>query len=374
MSILIKLFKWHLRIIYFFLKFLKTDDYKILLLSRQYNTKSIDFTLIEEDIHNRYPNYKVVILTKKLNKKHIISYYFHIYRQMYHLATSKVCIVDTYIIPVSILNHKRTLTIIQMCHGIGNIKKFGYQTLDKESGKNNKLSHLMDMHKNYDYLISTSKETSKFYAEAFNIDIKNILNFGVPKIDYLLNIHEKKDNILKKYPHIKDKPVILYVATFRTYKDNYLKKFVRSAPVDKYNIIIHIHPVQYKYIPDIDKEISNEKIYRCKEVPTMELLSIADYVITDYSSFVFESAILEKPTYLYVKDYEKYIEKNGLNIDIFKELPGYVFKDITRLFNSIENEKYNQKIIRNFKNKYIEVSDGTSTKKNVDFIIKCTRK
>lgn len=374
MNILIRFFKWHLKIVYFFLKFLKTNDYKILLLSRQYNTKSLDFKLIEEDIRLRYPDYKVVVLAKKLNKKHIINYYFHIYKQMFHLATSKVCIVDTYIIPVSILKHKKSLTIIQMCHGIGNIKKFGYQTLEKESGKNAKVSKLMNMHKNYDYLISTSKETSKFYAEAFNMDIKKMLNFGTPRIDYLLALDERKDNILKKYPHIKDKPVILYVATFRTYKDNYLKKFVESAPLDKYNIIIHIHPVQYKYVPDIDKEITDDRIYRFKDIPTMDLLSIADYVITDYSSFVFESAILEKPTYLYVNDYDKYIEKNGLNIDIFKELPGYVFKDASKLFNCIEKEKYNKKTIKKFKEKYIEVSDGTSTKKIVDFTIKCAQK
>jgi len=374
MNIFIKLFKWHLQIIYFFIKFLKTNNSKILLLSRQYNTKSIDFKLIEENIQNRYPNFKVVILTKKLNKNHIISYYFHIYKQMYHLATSKICIVDTYIIPVSILSHKKSLIIIQMCHGIGNIKKFGYQTLEKESGKNAKLSKLMNMHKNYDYLISTSKATSKFYAEAFDIDITKILNFGTPKIDYLLNINIKKDEILKKYPNIKDKPVILYVATFRTYKDSYLKKFTEAAPLDKFNIIIHIHPVQYKYIPDIDNEINDERIYRCKDISTMDLLSISDYVITDYSSFVFESAILEKPTYLYVNDYDKYIEKNGLNINIYKELPGYVFKDAKELFNCIEKEKYNLKIIKKFKNKYIEVSDGSSTKKIVDFIINCAQK
>jgi len=51
MKILIRLFKWHLQIIYFFLKLLKTNNKKILLMSRQYNIKSLDFTLIEKDIH-----------------------------------------------------------------------------------------------------------------------------------------------------------------------------------------------------------------------------------------------------------------------------------------------------------------------------------
>lgn len=372
MQILLYLFKLNLKIVYFFLKILPTNNKKILLMSRQSDNKSIDFTLIENDIKKRYPNYKLVILTKTLNKniRSTIAYYFHLYNQMYHLATAKVCLIDTYIIPISILKHKKSLTIIQLCHGIGNIKKFGYQTLKNESGKNEKLSHSMNMHCNYDYLISTSIEISKFYTEAFNISTKKMLNFGPPKIDYIVNIDQKASEILEKYPNIKNKPVILYVSTFRTYNDDYLKIFIKEAPLDDYNIIMHIHPVAYKYHPDIDKNITDPRIYRMKEFLTADLLSIADYVITDYSSFMFESAIRELPTYLFVSDYDKYIKKNGLNIDIFKELPGYVFKDAKELFTSIKTQKYNKKIIKNFKDKYIENTKGDSTKKLVDFMIK----
>ena len=288
-TIIISLFKINLKIVYFFLKFLPTNNKKIVLMSRQSDTKSIDFTLVEEDIKKRYPDYKVIIIIKTLNKNilSVIKYYFHLYKEMYYLATSKVCLIDTYIIPVSILNHKKELTIIQLCHGIGNIKKFGYQTLKNESGKNEKTSKLMNMHHNYDYIISTSEATSKFYQEAFNTNISKMLNFGPPKIDYIVNIKSKEKDILKKYPNIKNKPVIFYVSTFRTYKDNYLKEFVKNAPVDDYNIIIHIHPVAYKYNPDIETDINNPKIYRLKDIPTADILSIADYVITDYSSFVF---------------------------------------------------------------------------------------
>ena len=41
---------------------------------------------------------------------------------MYHLATSRACIVDTYIIPVSILKHRDELIIIQIWHALGAIK------------------------------------------------------------------------------------------------------------------------------------------------------------------------------------------------------------------------------------------------------------
>lgn len=374
MTILIKLFKLHLRIIYFFIKlFTIVDDKKILFLSRQNDEDSVDFDLMKKDIKKRYPDYYVISLNKRLFKRNAITYYFHMYKQMYHLATSKVCLADTYIIPLSILKHKKELVTIELCHGIGNLKKFGYQTLKNESGKGEKLSKLMQMHEGYDYLISTSEETSKFYSEAFNMPIEKIVNIGNPKIDYILNIKNKKKDILKKYPHLKDKPVILYVSTFRTYEDNYLEKFVENADLNKYNVIMHIHPVAYKYHPNIDECIKDDRIYRCKDFQTVELLSVADACITDYSSFVFEGCILEKPTYLYISDYDKYIEKNGLNVDIKKEFKKYAFKNAKDLFNKIDLKNYDYSVVKNFKNKYVKNCDGNATKLLVDFIIDKTK-
>ena len=370
MSILITLFKWHLQLAYFFIKlFTRIDNKKILFLSRQSDKPSIDFELMKEDIEKRYPEYKLVILTKKMNKKNLVKYYFHLYKQMANIATSKVVLADDYIIPISILKHKKKTTIIEICHGISNIKKFGYQTLKKESGKGEKLAKLMKMHRGYDYLISTSKETSKFYAKAFDMPTSKIVNIGNPKIDYILNINKYRNKVLKKYPKLKTKPTILYVSTFRTYDDDYLEKFVKACPTDKFNIIINIHPVAYDYHPDIDKYITNDEIYRCRDFSTQELLSVADICITDYSSFVFESAILEKPTYLYISDYDKYTKKNGLNVDVKKELGKYAFEDPKKLFRAISKGNYDYEIIKKFKEKYVKNCDGKATKNLVDFLI-----
>lgn len=375
MSILIILFRIHLQIAYFFIKlFTKIDNKKILFLSRQSDKMSIDFELLRDDIKKRYPEYKLTILTKWMDKKHLVKYYFHIYKQMYNIATSKVVLADDYIIPISILKHKKKTTIIEICHGISNIKQFGYQTLKKESGKGEKMAKLMKMHRGYDYLISTSEETSKFYSKAFDMPLDKIVNIGNPKIDYILKINKYKNKVLKKYPKLKDKPVILYVSTFRTYDDDYLEKFVDAALVDKFNIIMHIHPVAYLYHPDIDNCIKSDKIYRCKDVSTQELLSVADICITDYSSFIFESAILEKPTYLYIYDYDKYIQKNGLNVDLKKELGKYAFEDPKKLFNSISKGKYDFSVIKNLKEKYVKNCDGNATKNMTDFLIEQSRK
>ena len=116
--------------------------------------------------------------------------------------------------------------------------------------------------------------------------------------------------------------------------------------------------------------MTDDRILSCPEYNTQELLSVADIVITDYSSFMFESAILEIPTYLFVPDYDKYVSVNGLNIDLFSELPNYVYKNSNNLWAAIKKGDYDYKVLRRFKKKYVYNCNGKATRTLVDFIVK----
>ena len=99
------------------------------------------------------------------------------------------------------------------------------------------------------------------------------------------------------------------------------------------------------------------------------MVHIADYVITDYSAIAIEASILNKPLYLYIYDLEKYKKYEGVNIDLYKELPGYVFEDIKDIKKYMDKNKYNMKTLDKYRKKYVTNIDGTSTKKLVDYII-----
>ena len=58
----------------------------------------------------------------------------------------------------------------------------------------------------------------------------------------------------------------------------------------------------------------------------MELLHVADYIITDYSAIVYEAAITQKPIYFYTYDYEEYQINRGTYIDYMSEMPGPICK------------------------------------------------
>lgn len=354
--------------IYFFIKLFPMQKNKILMMSRQSNEPSIDFKLIEEEINKRDKNIKVVMLCKKIPKKFLkrIGYCFYLIKCMYHIATSKICIVNGYVIPVSVLHHKKTLIIVQIWHAMGAIKQFGLQITNKEEGSKRNVAKVMKMHKNYTNIICTSKTTKKFYAQAFDTDESKILTLGMPRIDYLLgkdgDIDKRVNETYKEYPNLKEKQNILYVPTFRKDKKIDLSQIISSFNEEKYNLIIRLHPLDHTHV---DKKFLIDNKYQ-----TLDLLKIADYVITDYSAIAFEAAILRKKVFFYLYDIQEYEKTRGLNIDLKKEMSNETSSDIHEIAEKIEKNYYNEKELENFRKKYVETDDTENSKRIVDYLLK----
>ena len=107
MKLFIYIFKYLLRFIYFFMKLFKTDNKKVVFISRMSNEIPLEYQMYINKL--KESNVKIVVLCKRMGKgfKEYIKYFIEILKQMYHLSTSRVCILDTYCIPVSILKHKK---------------------------------------------------------------------------------------------------------------------------------------------------------------------------------------------------------------------------------------------------------------------------
>ena len=363
---LLIIFKYHLRFIYFFIKFFSLRKKRILLLSRQKNTMPLNYLLLTKELDKKNIKYiyfckkvpsSINVLIRNENKKNkifkqfisIINYYFSIYRQMCYCATSKIIIVDGYNVTVSLLYHKKGTKIIQLWHAHGAIKKFGYQTIGKTNGLNPVVAKILCMHKNYDYVISGSKAMNVFFAEAFKIDINKIIDIGTPIVDYMkkknINIENK---LYKKYPQLKEKKNIIYAPTFRNDGSNNINKIIEKFDFNNYNLIPILHPkynniIKNDKVVNIDKDLFN----------TYDIIKIADYVITDYSALIIDSAIMNKKVLLYVYDYNKYKKENGLNLNLFAFFKNNISEDFSNLMDIIKNNKYDDDIYNKFKIKYI---------------------
>lgn len=369
---IIKIGTFLLNILYGFIKLFPTQR-KVVMISRQSNTPSIEFEMIRDEIKRRDNKVQVVLLCRTLDgganssALNKVKYAFHMMDQMYHIATSKVAILDSYCIVISILNHKKSLKVIQMWHSMGTMKKFGYTSLDTEEGSRHELAYAMKMHRNYDYVFASAEAYKQHLADGFNCDIKKIITMPLPRLDLLKSAKYETDireKIYSKYPELKDKPVILYCPTFRKNEEQFEKAvydLVDAIETEKYHFVAKLHP--------LSKVILEDNVIQAKEFSSFDMLFIADYVISDYSCIVYEAAVRNIPLYFYNFDMELYTDGRGLAIDYENELPGVTSKDAKRIADSIEREPYDMAALKEFSNKYIEPVEN-ATQNIVDFIWK----
>lgn len=368
MGFFIGCFKLFMSLIYSILKLLKSQN-KVTFISRQSNEVSIDFKLLVEEIRQKNSNIKIVILTKKLEKSLFskIKYFFHMFIQMYHIATSKTVVLDSYCIMISILNHKRELKVIQIWHALGSLKKFGYSSLNKNDGRSTKIAKLMNMHKNYTYILTSSEISKPFFQEAFRAKDEQMKVMSLPRVDFLqseLSKEKVREKFYQIYPEVyNQKKNILYCPTQRKNNGIDIQKLIDVTDTEKYNLIIKLHDGQ-EFI-----YVDNHNISKNINFTGMEFLHIADYIITDYSAIVYEAAIVEKPIYFYDYDYDTYMDDRGWYIDYKREMPGPIEKDIREIMKLIEEEKWNKQKVIDFKRKYIDDLSMGVTKKIVQLIL-----
>jgi len=271
------------------------------------------------------------------------------------------------------MNFDENSTVIQLWHASGAFKKFGYDVLDNENLKN-----LIEMGgSKIDYLVVSSHNVSQIYGKAFQVEDKKILAFGTPKADYYFdkknnnekNIKNIRSKFEKKYPVIKGKKIVLYAPTFREDReknDNILFNFdshlFDSCLGSEFSLIFKSHP-KFK-IPEDDYFI-NLSDYNNTE----ELLLISDILITDYSSIMVEYATLFKPIIFYPFDFDYYISNEREFYFDYNNVPGPIAKNTEDIINLIKNNAFDVEKIRDFVSKNYDYLDGKSSKRIVDYIV-----
>ncbi len=361
-----------LKAIYSIEKLAKPKD-KVVFLSRQSDEISEDFRMVQELLKEKRPEVEIVTICNRLvgeGSESLKSFAFDTLKSMKEMANAKAVVLDTYWPAASMLPHRKELRVIQMWHAMGKIKQSGYQTLGKESGRNAETAKLMDMHRNYDYIIAGGPAWNPYYCASFDTTEDKLRNYGLPRIDRLINTADEKQKlVVEKYPELLGKKIVLYAPTFRRNIELHWEGLIEQvlSKLDKdYVLVVKAHPNQKLELPE---GIPEGRVMLCPELKTEDFLSSAEYLITDYSATAVEGAVLNVKTLYFVYDYEEYREKNGMNIDLFEEMPGCVFRDAAELVDVIKNGSYDQKALDRYRKKFLPEELGTSTKKIVDLII-----
>ena len=325
-----------MRVMYVPFKLLPTQK-KVTFLSRQDDKPSIDFRLLGNAIKEKDEECKVVMLTEKMRNP--IAYIFSIVKQMYHIATSSTVILDSYSIPVCVLKHKKNLCVLQIWHAIGSMKHFGYDMLDKEEGNSSEIAEILCMHKNYTYILISSYHFIKDFLTGFRADASIIKEIPLPKADCLTSEEYKQKRqkeLYEKYPQLMDKKNILYCPTFRKQNSSLdgkkINELVNKIDYDKYNFIYCPHPLS-------EVLVDNPHIIKVEE-STFDMIFVSDYVISDYSSVIYEAGLAKLPVYLYAYDWETYREKRTFNLDLEQDVPTLFTTNADEIIHAIENDEF----------------------------------
>lgn len=346
---------------------------KVAALSRQHDEPSTDVRMLMEELNRMDPSIKTVMEYKMVPPGIVgkIGYIFHMLGpEMHTLATSRVVMLEGYSITASILHHRKELKIVQMWHALGILKKFAFLAVGTEEGRSPEIAAAMHMHENYDYVLASSEFCRPFYAEAFGYDEDVVRIIPLPRTDLLKNEEYnqgKRTEITVKYPSLASgKRNLLYAPTFRVDGDvsDKLYELIDRIDFDKYNLIVKLHP--------IDKtRVDSDKVLMCEEFTTIELFSVADAMISDYSSIIFEAAAAELPVYLYTYDLDDYIRDRGFCIDFMEDVPLEKYLDADSMMTAIEADPLDRGSfgdkMREFADKFIEPGDN-NTHKLAEFV------
>jgi CDP-ribitol ribitolphosphotransferase len=297
----------------------------------------------------------------------------------YYLATSRVFIVDDYFFPIYVIHPRRGTTIIQTWHACGAFKKVGYSVLDKSFGVDEALARRVRVHSNYDVCLVASQGAAPHYAEAFRQPLERFVSrLGIPRTDVLFGderLGRIRAAVRGRYGLTDGRRVVLYAPTFRgdsvtdaRATDDLDLGLLRRTIGDDHVLLVRLHPF-IRSRTTIGPELAGFAIDASDYPDINELMLVSDVMVTDYSSAIYEFALLGKPMVFFAPDYEAYERERGFYFEYRTGVPGPIFETTAELGAYLRAGVFDLERVERFRRDSFDVADGHSTARVTDELI-----
>lgn len=298
---------------------------------------------------------------QKLSLGAMISYLLRFMRQY---ATAETVFVCDYFLPVAACKKRKETTVVQLWHSCGLMKKIAYDARE-DIPKN----YRGNMFGNYSYLTLSADICVPVHARALRLPLERICATGVSRTDYYFDQawnQRCRKRFYEEHPEAEGKKIVLWAPTFRgNAASPSLEGLedIRAAERElgtEWHFIIKAHP-------HVD---AHGRVSNCS-IPTEELLTVADMLITDYSSVLFDYLIYRKPAVLFAPDLEEYEKRRGFYLN-YREIPYPIAQSRQELIGALkacqggqENSwmKAHQEEIDRFRETYVGACDGHATER-----------
>lgn len=293
-----------------------------------------------------------------------------------YLAIADVVLCDDYQPMLYKVDYDPGVKVIQVWHASGAFKTVGYSRAGKPGGPN----PFSAQHKSYTHAIVSSEHDIPFYAEAFGIPESRVLPTGIPRMDVFFDEEHKARTVARVHesiPETKSREVILFAPTFRgvgpsdAFYNNELIDFdgLYELCVERDAVVImKMHPFVIEP-PVVPERYRDRLLDATAEREINDILLVADLVITDYSSVVFEYSTLNRPMLFFAYDLDDYVATRDFYEEFTSFVPGKIVRTFDELLKAIREQDFEFEKVDAFAHEHFSHLDGGSTDRVIDELI-----
>jgi CDP-glycerol glycerophosphotransferase len=231
----------------------------------------------------------------------------------------------------AIARRRRATTYLQTWHGSA-YKTMGFDQPELRDAGHDRRQAFAAAVGRWTHLCVQSETAEQTFAAAFRHKAQ-VLRTGYPRNDPLLapDVQSRKAEHRRSLGLPTDRLVVLYAPTFRDWDrgaDGTARLDLARIAADigeRCLILVRAHyldrPAETDAFPEIARDVSTH-------ADVTELLLAADALITDYSSVMFDFALLRRPMLFYAPDLEVYNRRRGSYFDLQVVAPGPVVQDM----------------------------------------------
>jgi len=313
---------------------------------------------------------------------HRLQQYFNLFRFVWDYPKARAVFIMEVSQRLDICKPRKGTEIIQLWHGCGAFKQWGYSTIDLAWGTSASKYKWFPSNRFYTYTSVSAAEVIPHYAEAFNCPATTIHPWGAPRTDFFFQpgiAEQCRQQVLEAFPEIAQRKIVIYAPTFRgnslinSRHDDVLEyDYMAKKLGESCALLLKPHPRSRKPIP-APAPGETPFLFDAADMPIERLLCAADLVISDYSSLIFEYSLMGRPMLFYPYDLANYDKTRSFYYPYLDFVPGDLAWDTEDVADGIRANLFEGKFdaarVEAFRAKFMEACDGKSTERIVKNVL-----
>ncbi len=357
-----------LRVIVLFVRLLPVRRRRVVLATARLPLLEGNLLHLHDAIRAIRPDLDVALLLQPYTYDLIgkVRYLARMVRGTYLVHTSGLVIVDNAYLPVHVAPHRAATTVVQVWHAPGALKRFGADTAGGLEEPERTF-----LHRYYDYVVAPGEGAREPWSRALRTPVERVLPLGTPRTDRFYDtaaLGASRSWLLAIHPVLRDRTVVLYAPTFRGRgRDKHGTaaldgRRLRERLPEEYALVLKSHP----NLDPATQPVEGFDVVADPRSDMNDYLALANVFVTDYSSSIFEWAILHRPLVLVVDDLEAYEQDPGLYLDYRREMIGTQVSDADGVAAAILADDFDLSGYDRFIAANIDACDGHASERFVD--------